>query len=207
MREGEALTADGPVIRRLLAMFARREHEEVFEFYSPDIEWIAEDSPFAQGGSEGKSEAVHDLQGIYRGHDGVRAYWRRWLEAWRELEFEVEDVVGSGDEVVALIRNQRQWGRHSGIVVEMATYALVFTIRDGLVVRWRSFSDPDVGLAAAGISRLALTTGGPVRGRRGRDSSVLGVCCEALPRSLREGRCRWRGRRPGGPPPLPCSPG
>ena len=164
MREGEALSEGGAagdtaptmsdenveLVRRLLGMFARREHEQVFEFYSPDIEWIAEDNPRPEGGT---SAIVGDLAGTYHGHDGVRTYWRRWLEAWRDLEFEVEDVVGAGDEVVALIRDQRQWGRHSGIVVEMAPYALVFTVRDGLVVRWRAFAERDAAFAAVGIDR------------------------------------------------------
>ena len=35
---------------------------------------------------------VDDLTGVYRGHEGVRTYWRRWLQAWRDLEFEVQDV-------------------------------------------------------------------------------------------------------------------
>ena len=29
------------LVRRLLDMFARRDHEAVFEFYDPDIEWDA----------------------------------------------------------------------------------------------------------------------------------------------------------------------
>ena len=69
-----------------------------------------------------------DVAGIYHGHEGVRAYWRNWLSAWSDLDFELQDVVDAGDEVVALIRNQRQWGRHSGIVTEMPPYGLVFTI-------------------------------------------------------------------------------
>ena len=48
-------------------------------------------------------------------------------------------MLDAGDEVVALIDNQRQWGRHSGIETQMPPYALVFTFRDGKVVRWRSY--------------------------------------------------------------------
>jgi ketosteroid isomerase-like protein len=29
------------LVRRLLEMFAKREHEAVFAFYAPDIEWDA----------------------------------------------------------------------------------------------------------------------------------------------------------------------
>jgi ketosteroid isomerase-like protein len=129
------------LVRRLLDMFAKRDHEAVFAFYDPDIEWDAE----SIGG------VLADLKGAYRGHEGVRTYWRRWLQAWRDLEFEVQDVLDAGDEVVALIRNQRQWGRHSGIVTEMPPYGLVFTIRSGKVVRWRNYPDQESALEAAGL--------------------------------------------------------
>ena len=94
-----------------------------------------------------------DVAGVYHGHEGVRAYWRNWLSAWSDLDFELQDVVDAGDEVVALIRNQRQWGRHSGIETEMPPYALVFTIRNGKVVRWRSFSDHGSALTAVGLAQ------------------------------------------------------
>ena len=133
------------LVRRLLEMFAAREHEAVFAFYDREIEWNAEVSPGGLG-------LVDDLQGVYHGHDGVRTYWRRWLQAWKDLTFEVEDIVGAGDEVVALIRNQRQWGRQSGIVTEMPPYGLVFTIRDGKVVRWQSYPSHSSALAAVGLA-------------------------------------------------------
>jgi ketosteroid isomerase-like protein len=135
------------LVKRLLEMFARREHEAVFEFYDPDIEWDA-----SNFGMDSASGVPDDLRGIYHGHEGVRTYWRRWLQAWADLDFEVHDVVDGGDDVVALIRNQRQWGRRSGIVTEMPPYGLVFTIRDGKVIRWRAFSDERSALMAAGLT-------------------------------------------------------
>ena len=133
------------LVARLLEMFARREHEAVFEFYDPDIEWDATNL------GDGTISGLADLEGVDHGHDGVRAYWRRWLQAWADLEFEVHDVLDAGDDVVALIRNQRQWGRHSGIATDMPPYGLVFTIRDGKVVRWRGFPDERSALEAVGL--------------------------------------------------------
>jgi ketosteroid isomerase-like protein len=130
------------LVRRLLEMFARREHEAVFAFYDPDIEWDATNI---------RAFGLDDLAAVYHGHEGVRTYWRRWLQAWKDLEFDVEKVLDAGDEVVALIRNQRQWGRHSGIPVELPPYGLIFTIRAGKVVRWRNFADQEAALEAAGL--------------------------------------------------------
>lgn len=131
------------LVRRLLDMFAKRDHEAVFAFYDPDIEWDTTNI---------RTFGLDDLAGVYQGHEGVRTYWRRWLQAWKDLDFEVEDVLDAGDEVVALIRNQRQWGRHSGIPVEMPPYGLIFTIRHGKVVQWRNFADQESALEAAGLS-------------------------------------------------------
>jgi ketosteroid isomerase-like protein len=131
------------LVRDLLEAFRRRDHERAFDFYDPAIEWDA----------SGHRAVNPDLAGVFRGHEGVRTYWRRWLSAWKDLEFEIQDVRdGEGGEVVALIRNQRQWGRHSGIATDMPPYGLVFTIRDGKVVRWRSFPDQEAALEAAGVS-------------------------------------------------------
>ncbi len=127
------------LVRRLLGMFADRDHEAVFAFYDPEIEWIA-----------GPGHADFQ-QGTYRGHEGVRAYWRGWLQAWKDLDFEVQDIFDAGDDVVALICNQHQSGRRSGIRTEVAPYGLVFTFRDGKVVRWRSFADQQAALDAVDL--------------------------------------------------------
>jgi SnoaL-like domain len=57
--------------------------------------------------SQENVEIVRTLAEVYHGHEGVRTYWRNWLSAWSDLQFEIQDVVDAGDEVVLLIRNQR----------------------------------------------------------------------------------------------------
>lgn len=108
----------------------------------PDIEWDASEI----------SEMIPDLAGVYHGHDGVRAYWRRWMEAWKDLEFEVQDVRDEGDHVVVLIGNQRQAGRHTGIVTQLPPYGMVFTVRAGKLVRWSTFPSHESALAAVGLT-------------------------------------------------------
>ena len=127
------------LVRDLLEAFQRREHERAFDFYDRDIVF------------ENRVGPLDELRGVYRGHDGVRTFWREWLSAWRDLQFEIQDVRDAGDEVVALIHMQRQWGRHSGIETEMPPYGIVFTIRGGKVVRWRAYPDQEEALEAAGI--------------------------------------------------------
>jgi len=129
------------LVRDLLDAFVRRDHERAFDFYNPDIEWDAS-----------HQYLIPDTMAVYRGHEGVRTYWREWLSAWKDLQFEIQDVIAGGDDVVALIRNQRQWGRHSGIETEVPPYGLVFTIRGGKVVRWCAYPDQESALEAAGLS-------------------------------------------------------
>ncbi len=113
-----------------------------FEFYDPEIEWD----------NSQQSLLMPDLAGVYHGHDGVRTFWRRWLSAWKDLQFEIQDVRDRGDDVVLPIRNQRQWGRHSGIETGFPPYGMVFTMRGGKVVRHRSYPDQKSALEAAGLS-------------------------------------------------------
>jgi ketosteroid isomerase-like protein len=131
------------IARSLLEGFARREHERAFEFYDPDIEWDV----------SRMRDVMLEVPGVYWGHDGIRTYWRRWLSAWKDLEFEIQDVLDAGDEAVVLVRSQRQWGRHSGIVTEFPPYGMVFTFRDGKVVRVRGFPDQESAMQAAGLSQ------------------------------------------------------
>jgi ketosteroid isomerase-like protein len=98
------------------------------------------------------ADTYPDIAGIYHGHDGVRAYWRNWLSAWSDLEFEIQDVVDAGDEVVLLGGNQRQWGRHTGLETKVAPWGIVFTIRDGKVIRARVFAEQTSALEAAGLT-------------------------------------------------------
>src|SRR5687767_6680280 len=127
------------IVRGLAEAFQQRQHERAFEIYDPDIEWDASNTP--SGAAEG----------IYHGHEGVRAFWRHWLSAWSDLRFEIEDVRDAGDDVVLLIRKQRHWGRHSGIETEVPPYAMVFTFREGKIMRNRIYPDQGTALEAAGL--------------------------------------------------------
>jgi ketosteroid isomerase-like protein len=129
------------IVEMLLERFKAGDHD-IFEHYHPEIEWDA-----TRGW-----DFVSDLTGIYHGHDGVRRYWATWLCAWQPIEEFDYDLRDSGDDVVALISGQRNRGRHSGIEVEVAPYALLFTLRDRQVVRWTFYSDQAEALQAAGVA-------------------------------------------------------
>ena len=123
-------------------MFARRDHEAAFDYYDAEIEWDASRTP--EGGAV-------DFAAVYHGHDGVRAYWRRWLSAWQDVVATEVEFVDRGQTVVALIHQQRLRGRGSGIEVDAPPYALAFEFRNGKVVRWVLYPTQTEALKAAGL--------------------------------------------------------
>ncbi len=87
---------------------------------------------------------------VYRGHDGVLASWKQWLEQWDEYSTEVERVVDCGEDVFVDAR-ERGRGAASGATVSSHIYVVV-TVRDQKITRWREFYDEDAALEAAGLS-------------------------------------------------------
>jgi ketosteroid isomerase-like protein len=70
--------------------------------------------------------------------------------AVKDIVFEYE-LRDAGEDVIALVRNQRQWGRHSGVETEIQPYAWTYTVRDGKVVRGCFYPDHQSALEAAGL--------------------------------------------------------
>jgi ketosteroid isomerase-like protein len=106
------------------------------ELLDPAVEWDATEHPF-------------DLQGVYRGPEAVKQYWRDWLAAWDTVQFEYE-LIDAGDHVVALI-DQRMRGRSTGIGVPFGKYAHVYTFRNGLIVHWKAYMSQSEALQAVGL--------------------------------------------------------
>jgi ketosteroid isomerase-like protein len=74
-----------------------------------------------------------DIAGTYRGPDGVREFFRRWVGPFDEWDFEAVEVRDEGDSVLCRIR---QWGRGRGSGAEVENeFWLEWTVRDGRIVR------------------------------------------------------------------------
>jgi ketosteroid isomerase-like protein len=102
----------------------------------PDIEWV-EDPRRADGR-------------VYRGHEGVRESWERWLENFDEWGFEVERISDHGDRVLVVAVEH---GRGSGSKAEVsARNYMVFAFRDGKILRYQEFYDEAQALEAAGLT-------------------------------------------------------
>ena len=128
------------VVRKVIAAHERGDFDGVFAAYDPAIEWHIS-----------RVEApASDFDPVYHGHDGVRAFWRQWFAAWETVAFEYEEFIDADDSVVSIL-SQRMRGRTSGVELEWNSYAQVWTIRDGAVVRVEFFPTRRDALEAVGL--------------------------------------------------------
>ena len=103
--------------------FRERDNETPFTYYADDIEWDA------------RGASLLGLDQVYRGHDGIRTFWRQWLDAWDEIEFETTEPEVLADGRIQVIVRQRNRGRGTGIWVDQRPYSHRWTLVDGMVTR------------------------------------------------------------------------
>jgi ketosteroid isomerase-like protein len=128
------------VVRGIYDAVARRDVVSPFEVYAEDIVWDVSNAR--------RAFLIPKL--AYQGHEGVRQFWRDGLSVFGEVDFDVEELIDAGEQVVAVIR-EREVGRTSGVPVE-ASHLAVWTLADGKVIRMRLFDDRQQALEAAGLS-------------------------------------------------------
>lgn len=126
------------LIRRLWDAAERRDSVEVFALYHPDIVWTSHEWGPLQP------------DGRFEGHDGVRRFFRDWLEAFETYEARADSFVEAGEQIVVGYRVIGR-GTGSGVDVEMERWNL-YTLADGLVTRVEVFENRERALDAAGSS-------------------------------------------------------
>jgi ketosteroid isomerase-like protein len=126
------------IVRNLFQKVGQGENPEaLYEILEPDVEFDL-------------SRATNlEMQGVHVGHAAVRAFFRRWAGTWRQWEFGPEEVIGVGDRVVVILREQAT-GKGSGVTVRSRS-GQIWIFRAGKAVRWQVFADPDEALEAAGL--------------------------------------------------------
>jgi ketosteroid isomerase-like protein len=127
------------IVRSIYDAVVQRDDVTPFEFYAEDIVWDM---------SNLRRAALY-MKPVYHGHEGVRECWRESLAAFGEVDFEVEELIDAGDQVLAAIR-ERDAGRASGVSVE-ASHVAVWTLAAGKVIRLQIFDNRQAALAAVGL--------------------------------------------------------
>jgi ketosteroid isomerase-like protein len=129
--------ANVEIVRHVYEAAARRDSASVLALYDPEVE--LDNSALAVVGWGG---------GVYRGHDGLRNFFREWHEAWETVDYDFDELIDASGEFVISVVSRRARGRASGAEVTL-DLALLWTIRDERVVRVVWFSSREDALAAA----------------------------------------------------------
>jgi ketosteroid isomerase-like protein len=126
------------VVRAMNEAFLAGDIDAALEALDPEIEWHAT----VGGIDEGR---------VYRGREEVVQAFIDYFEVWERMEMRAEKYIDAPGPNVVVFHHEVAKGRESGVVVETDT-GTVHTVRDGKIVRVRSYMDRTQALEAAGLS-------------------------------------------------------
>ena len=126
------------IVRACSEAFMNGDSETALDALDPEIEWHAT----VGGLDEGR---------VARGREEVVQGFVDYFEVWEQMEMRAEKFIDAGGEDVVVFHHEVAKGRESGVVVETDT-GTVQTVRDGKIVRVRSYMDRNQALEAAGLS-------------------------------------------------------
>ena len=127
------------LLRAAWEAWERGDMEAIFAFYDPEIVW--DQTHYGPGG----------VSGIYHGHDGIRRFFREWLEPFESYYAHPQEFIDAGEDVVVQLR-QGGRGKQSGVEVEMPPYWQVYRLRDGRAVRIEVYATQADALKAVGLA-------------------------------------------------------
>jgi ketosteroid isomerase-like protein len=131
------MTSNVDRVRRSLLAMEQGDVDAIAAQAHPDVEFV--NPPYALE------------PGTRHGIEGFKTGLSNMLEAFEELRFESQRVVDLGDRVVAVGRWTGR-GRGSSYKFEPQPYAFLATLREGQIIRYQWFAEPQEAFAAAGIS-------------------------------------------------------
>lgn len=130
--------ANVEIVREFTEAVLSQDWKRAGELFSPDAEGHGTVGGLDEGQvTRGLAEMIH-------------AFETEDLEAWEERRLEPREFLHTGDLVVLLLHEYRR-GRGSGIELENDT-AVVFTVRDGRIVKMQGYMDQGAAKQAAGLS-------------------------------------------------------
>ena len=127
------------VVRQVYEAATRRDTATILTLYDPEVELDA-----SALGVEGRGGDT------FRGHEGLRSLFDEWHESWGEIAYDYEELIDAGDQVISVATRHAR-GRASGVEVEQR-FALLWTIRQGKVIRVIWFLDRDEALKSAKVT-------------------------------------------------------
>jgi ketosteroid isomerase-like protein len=107
------------------------------------FDWMTEDIEVKQ------PDEVGGGAGVYQGHEGVARGLQELLDTFDDMHAVPEKFIPAGDYIVVFVR-LRGRAKASGVETELRL-AVVYTVRDGKIVRGREYIDRQQALEAVGL--------------------------------------------------------
>jgi ketosteroid isomerase-like protein len=124
------------VVRSLFAAFGRG-LDAAADYWDPEIDWRA-------------IEGAPDDVGVMHGRAALRRYYEQWYETFDDLRAEPDELTDAGDHVVAAVHVTGRM-KESDAEIDMQLW-IVYSLRDGKVIRGREYATRQEALEAAGLS-------------------------------------------------------
>jgi uncharacterized protein len=126
------------VVRGSWQAFANGGLDALMSYFDQEVNWRA---------IEGAPDDVGEMHGA----DAVRRYLQDWLDTFEDITSVPMELVDVEDDRVVGVQHVTGRARLSGVEAEL-DYAVVYTIRDGRVVRGREYADREQALKAVGLA-------------------------------------------------------
>jgi len=125
------------VVRDSVRAFAEGGLAAMAQFWAADIDWRA-------------MEGALDDVGEIRGPEALRAYYQDWIDTFDDIAVVAEELRDAGDRRVVATQHVTGRAKASGVETELR-YAVVYTVREGQIVRGREYIDLVTALEAVGL--------------------------------------------------------
>jgi ketosteroid isomerase-like protein len=123
--------ANVDVVRRFYDTFQSQQLDDFVNVLHPEVE-------------------LQSARGLRRGLNEAREWALKVETGELDQRFVVDELIASGDHVLALVRKQWWWRKEDELADESPVAAL-FTIRDDRIARWQPFEDRTEAYRAAGL--------------------------------------------------------
>jgi uncharacterized protein len=126
------------VLRRATEAFAAGDLDGWLMFFDPEVNWRA-------------AEGALDDVGEMRGTEAMRGYVQDWIENFEGFRVVVDELLDIGHDRAIAVQRIMGRARLSGIETQVR-YAVVYTLRNGKIVRGREYFEKSEALKAVGLA-------------------------------------------------------
>ena len=118
-------------VRSSYDAFHRRDLDEFLSYHESDVEF---------------KSLVLEVEGVYRGHDGLRAWWENVVDVFPNWMPQIEDAREAGDRVLLRVRLE---GHGTGTGIDLDRHAWnVVEVHDGRITSSAFFRTEEEALQA-----------------------------------------------------------